>query len=207
GLGGENTMLAVSRIGELKFLNKDFAGAIENFSKVYKSSPDTEYGKEALYWTGRCLLEQGKYRESISEFEAYIKAEPLSEKSEEIDMYTGDAYTGMEDYDTAMVSYEKILKKNASPFAAQAMNSEARVYVKKNDYEKAAALYRKIIDNYPKSGLIPLSYYSIGIIRYNQKNYNEALETFKKVISDFRNCPYSADSALKIGWIYYKEEN
>jgi TolA-binding protein len=206
-LGGENTALALSRIAELKFNNKDYIGALENFSRIEKDFPDTEYGKSALYWTGRCFLEQGKYKEAVSTFEDYINIEPLSDKADEINLFIGNAYAGMEDYDTALVSYEKIIKKNNSSYIDEALNAEAWVYVKKNEYERAISLYRKIISNYPKSSLIPLAYYSIGIIQYNLKDYGEAIQTFKKVTSDFRDSSYAGDSLLKIGWIYYKQEN
>ena len=206
GLGGENTALALSKMAELKFNNKDYPGSLDNFTKIRKDYPDTEYGKEALFWTGRCFLELGNYKEAVSSFEDYISIEPLSDKSDEINLFIGNAYAGMEDYDTALISYEKILKKN-SAHMDDALNAEAWVYVRKNEYERAIALYRKIIDTYPKSPLVPLAYYSIGIVQYNLKNYGDALGTFKKVSSDFRASAYAPDAMLKTGWIYYKQEN
>jgi TolA-binding protein len=203
--GGENAALSLLKSGELRFLKKDFTTALTNFEETLTKYPDTEYGKDALYWKARCYLELGKYSEAIHYFEDFMKASPLSEKNEEIQMFVGNAYTGLNEFDSALSAYQGVFKKGGK-FSPEALSSIAWVYAKKGESKRAIEQYKKLMDTFPQSPLVPLAYYSSGIIRYNLKDYPKAVDCFKKVVKSYPESSYSGDAGLKIAWIYYKEE-
>lgn len=205
-LGGENVPLSISKIGELKFLKKDYTGAVSEFDKLIQKYLDTEYGRNALYWKGRSHLEAGNYRAALESFERYNKADPLSTRGDEINMFIGNAMVGLADYNSALISYHSVLRFPDTAFADDALNAIAWVYVKKEEYVRATEYYRRLIATYPDSSLVPLAYYSLGIIQYNLKDYGQAQVQFRKVMSDYRSSPYAGDASVKTAWILYKQE-
>lgn len=207
GLGGENVPLSLVKTGELKFLTRDFTGAISVLDTLITGYMDTEYGKNALYWKARCYLEMKDYRSAITCFENYTKAEPLSPRADEISLFVGNAYVGLGDDASALVAYNAVLKMNASTYADDALLAIAWVYAKKEEYVRSIEFYEKLLKSHPKSELLPQAYYSIGIIRYNLKQYSQSLETLKKVCTLYPDSSFSGDAAVKIAWIHYKQEN
>lgn len=205
--GNENELLSLSKLGELKFLKKDYAGALSNFNEIIGKSLDTDYGKSALYWKARCYMETGNYRAAIDNFEAFNRSDPLSSRSDEINLFIGNAYVGLSDYASALSAYNNVLKTPGSRFADDAVSAIAWVYAKKEEYVRSIETYQKLITSYPKSDLVPQAYFSIGVIKYNLRKYSQALENLKKVLTDYKNSPYAPEAAVKIAWTYYKTEN
>ncbi len=204
--GGENQAVALSKIGELYFLMKDYKQAIPVFEQLQKQYPDTDYATRALYWKARALLENAQYQDSITDFERYLRQNPLSDKADEINLFIGNNYVGLKDYDAALVAFQKVVNNyKTGRFADDALNAIGWVYVAKGETIRGAEYYGRLIKEYPDSPLIPLAYYSIGILRYNLKDYNAALETFRKV-TNHKDSDYFAPAILKTGWIYFKQE-
>jgi TolA-binding protein len=207
-LGGENVAIALERSGELKYLQKDYPGAIQAMNQLEKAYPDTVYASSALYWKGRSYMESGSFRDAIGAFENYLRENPSSQKREEIQMFLGNSYANSGDLDTALKIYNDVLRDYPTGrFADEALNFIAYLYIKKDEYARASDFYGQLIARYPKSRLVPLAWYSIGIIRYNLRDYAAALDVFRRVAQDYRGSTYGADAAIKIAWIHYKQEN
>ncbi len=61
----------------------------------------------------------------------------------------------------------------------------ANTYFIKGDFEKAKADLTALMEKYPRSSYVPRALVTIGLVQYNQDNDTAALETFKKVVSDY----------------------
>lgn len=206
-LGPENELLSLSKLGELKFLKKDYQGAITDFDNIIARSLDTDYGKSAIYWKARSYMELKNYKDAINSFENYNKADPLSSRSDEINLFIGNAYVGLADYPSALAAYNNVFKTPGSKFADDALSAIAWVYAKKEEYVRSIETYQKLITTYPKSDLIPQAYFSIGVIKYNLKQYGQALDHLRTVSSHYKNSSYAPEAVVKIAWIHYKMEN
>jgi TolA-binding protein len=63
--------------------------------------------------------------------------------------------------------------------------------------EKAKADLTAFIAKYPRSAYVSRALITIGLVQYDQKNDNEALATFKKVVSDYKSTD-EAQQAIKL---------
>jgi len=107
-------------------------------------------GGEAIYmYAGVCALQLGRYDDAINYLKKY--------KGEDTILLSraqgciGDAYVGLEDYQTALTWYEKAAKTASNPFSATYLLKGAGVAEQLGDKEKALSLYKLIKDQYPQA--------------------------------------------------------
>jgi uncharacterized protein len=138
---------------------------------------------------GKELYDSGKYKESIAQYLTIPKRDTgyvnmLSELAV--------SYIANEEYDKALSSCEEGLKK-ASPFRAQFLRSQAIATDRKGDYDEAVRLFTKAVEAYPADFI---ALYNLGIMYYNHKAYEKAVDCFFKVLSVN---PFHPGSHLNLG--------
>lgn len=84
-----------------------------------------------------------------------------------------------------------------SNYADDAGFETAYTYFLIGEGEKAQTDLNQFVEKYPRSSYIPRALITIGLVYYDQKNDQAALETFKKVISDYKSTD-EAQQALKL---------
>ena len=106
-------------------------------------------GKAAYLYAGVCELQLGNYEEAVSYLKAYkgkdaiLKARALA--------CIGDAYVGLEDYETALNYFEKAAAVVDNMFAAGYLLKAGLVAEKLGQNEKALEYYELIKDQYTNS--------------------------------------------------------
>ncbi|MEY3678049.1 MAG: hypothetical protein RI924_190 [Bacteroidota bacterium] len=73
-----------------------------------------------------------------------------------------------------------------SNYADDAGFEIAYTYFIKGEFDRSKADLSALIEKYPRSSYVPRALVTIGLVQYNQDNDDAALETFKKVISDYQ---------------------
>jgi tol-pal system protein YbgF len=68
--------------------------------------------------------------------------------------------------------------------------------------KEARAAFEKFLDEHPKHALVPNALYWKGETHYQEKDYADAVLTFRKVHQGFPKHQKAADSLLKIGYSY-----
>jgi len=110
----------------------------------------TEVGKQASYYAGRILLEQGKYDEALG----YLKAVSMNDEIMAAQVITlqGDCYAELEDFQKAGDTYMKAARKRDNGITAPyALMKAGIVYEEAGEYDDAIDAYTEIQDNYPNS--------------------------------------------------------
>jgi tetratricopeptide (TPR) repeat protein len=59
---------------------------------------------------------------------------------------------------------------------------EADKFYENKKFEKALTSYQYIVEHYPKNELYPKSFYNVGYIYYNQKNFDKAIAIFSTIL-------------------------
>ncbi|KPK38104.1 MAG: hypothetical protein AMJ78_10515, partial [Omnitrophica WOR_2 bacterium SM23_29] len=72
-------------------------------------------------------------------------------------------------------------------------------YLQKGNYDEAIKAYKKFIDKYPNSKLLPYALYDQGWCYLEKKGFSSARIAFKKLVKDFPNIALAADAQLAIG--------
>ena len=99
-------------------------------------------------------------------------------------------------------SEKKTKRKNRDKeFYSQALD----LFLNKEDPPKAREKFKKFLDKYPNSELIPNAYYWIGETYYKQKQYSQSILYFKKVYNNFPEDNKAKDALLKTGYAYARK--
>ena len=113
----------------------------------------SQYGKKggkAVYlYAGICELQLGNYQEAINNLKQYSgKDKILSARALAC---IGDAYVGLEDYNTAVSYFEKAAKESDNLYSANYLLKAGITYEELGNESKALACYKEIKDKYPQS--------------------------------------------------------
>lgn len=69
--------------------------------------------------------------------------------------------------------------------ASQALGNTGDAYVELKDYDKAITFYKKAIDKDTNGFTSPIYLKKLALVYENQKNYNDALDAYQKIKTDF----------------------
>lgn len=106
-------------------------------------------GKATYMYAGVCELQLGHFEEAISYLKKYNgKDKILAARAISC---IGDAYVGLEDYNTAVSYFEKAAAKSSDIFSAAYLLKAGIAYEALGQKDKALNCYNTIKDQYPQS--------------------------------------------------------
>lgn len=194
-----NKGLALSFLGNFDEANECFAKAMEKEKYILRMH---SYDYHILNYKGLSYYIQKRYDDAIRYFreaqEAKKKTFAMSKKKRKQFNYAlaneGYAHIGNENYGDALVCFEKVIhnlcesKESAlckpedllERFVyAYALNGKGQSHMELDDYEDAMYCFVRSFEVDPS--VKNQSYLNIGICKYKQEDYVNALEYFKKV--------------------------
>lgn len=120
------------------------------FLDIIDSYGSTKAGKLSKYYTGICYLHMGEYDLAIDYLKKFSTDDmllaPLTKSA------IGDAYVELEDYASAISSYESALSHNDNEFTSPSiLHKLALVYEAQGNKEKAVETLEQIKLDYPTS--------------------------------------------------------
>lgn len=139
---------------EQSFANSEYEVALNGdgnmmgFAEIAK-----EYGKKAgkavYFRAGVCELQNGNFEEAIKYLKKYNGKDPIL--AAKATACIGDAYVGLEDYQTAISYFDKAAAKADNVFAAAYLLKAGIACEEIGKTEKALEYYKVIKDQYPSS--------------------------------------------------------
>jgi TolA-binding protein len=111
---------------------------------------------------------------------------------------------GLEKQDDAKIATMQSLlaKYPLSNYADDAGFETAYTYFNKGDFDKSKSDLVALVAKYPRSSYVPRAYVTIGLVQYNQDQDDEALVSFKKVITEYASLPEAKEALEAIKNIY-----
>ena len=109
----------------------------------------TKGGKAVNFYAGVCELQLGNFQEAINYLKKYKGKDHIP--SARALACLGDAYTGLEDYNTAVSYFEKAADLSNDMFSAAYLLKAGVTYEELGNDDKALACYKRIKDNWPQS--------------------------------------------------------
>ncbi|MCB0372921.1 MAG: tetratricopeptide repeat protein, partial [Muricauda sp.] len=97
------------------FIDGDYEGALERFSKSLKSADNTQFEAKALYWKAESAYRLNRFEEALADF---VKFQGLSTarslpEYEQLDYNLGYCYFKLKDYNNAISYFKNVVNSNA----------------------------------------------------------------------------------------------
>ena len=149
---------------------KNYEKSIEYFEKALELDPKYFYSYNGL---GQIYIELKQFKQAIKNFEKSLKIEETLYADNSI----ARIYTIVEEYDTAIIYYNKAL--TIDPKSQRALNNIGIVYILKEQYQKALEIYNSGIEINPSN---PYFYYNRANTLYSLEQYENSLKDCKKYL-------------------------
>ncbi len=154
--------------------------------------------EEALF-VAKKAFEDGFYEVSLGLLERFSQGYPSSSKIPEVNLLIGQCYFHQSKFLEALNKFEELLGLPAAKDIKPAVIYWiAEVHFKGNSFNKAAAYYKIIVDEFQQSAYYVYACYSFGWCLFQEGKFAEAMKYFKLVEERFPKEQQAQDSSFKI---------
>ena len=183
---------------------EDNANAIERFQLLVKNFPQSTMARRAACEIGLLYYQDDKYPQAITAYKEVIKNYPGSEearmaqrdlKSIYIDLNKVDEYADFASTIPGGANIDVNERDSLTYVAAE------RIYMR-GDNTEARNSFLRYLQTFPDGAFSLNANYYIGLIDYNQKNYESASAHLNKVL-EYPNNKYSEEAMLMSAEIAY----
>ncbi|MDP6847585.1 MAG: tetratricopeptide repeat protein [Kiritimatiellia bacterium] len=163
-----------------------FQAAIELYQVTLKAHPPEEVASACLYFLGEALLKSGDNEKAVKTFEQLR----ITHAGSKFDSYAllklGDLYAReLDDGKKAMSLYKEAADKPVSDrVGAEALFQMAEMYFEKEEFDKSAEAYAKLMSRYPKDPRASEARLQAGWAAHNSGKYAEALRYVTAAIEE-----------------------
>jgi TolA-binding protein len=198
---------ATYALGSAYFQKQDYRSSKDTFEKFQDEFKDSGLKPQAMYLLGASLYNLEKFPEAIEVFKditkLYAQNRELLQKAE---YEIADCYSQMGNEGEAITRFKQLRSKYPdSGLTAEIMWWLGEYYYRHNDLDSARRYFSSLIRDFPKSNLIPDTYYALGSCYEEEGKHEEALANFKKVIELTRS-DLTGQAAITIADIYVKQD-
>jgi len=198
---------ATYALGSAYFQKQDYKASREVFEKFQDEFRDSSLKPQALYLLGASLYNLERFPEAIEVFKGIIaqygQNKELVQKAE---YEIADCYSQMGNENEAITRFKQLRSKYPdSGLTAEIMWWLGEYYYRHNDLEAARKYFSSLIQDFPKSNLVPDAYYALGSCNEEESKHEEALMNFKKVI-ELTKSDLTGQAAIAIADIYIKQD-
>ena len=184
------------------------ANAIERYQMLVKSFPQSNMARRAANEIGLLYYQDDKYPEAITAYKEVIKNYPGSEearlaqrdlKSIYIDLNKVDEYATYASTIPGGANFDVNERDSLTYVAAE------RVYMR-GEMAEARNSFQRYLQTFPEGAFSLNAHYYIGLVDYNQKNYESASAHLDKVL-EYPNNKYSEEAMMMSAEIAYASKD
>jgi TolA-binding protein len=185
------------------FMQKKYAEALTAFQLFMNANGEADARKENDAWLriGDCHFVAKNYPQAIS---SYTKAFQLNLLDSDYALFQKARAQGFSGDDDAKIATLKdfIQRFSGSSYTVAAKYQLAETYFKKDRNDEAFTLFQEIIAQHGSSPYVKKSLLTSGLIHYRKKEYEEAIDAFKRVVEDYPSDSDSQEARLRIQDVY-----
>ncbi len=211
----QNNLIAYQRVcyyrAEELYLNNDYPGSLDLFTKSAKTDYDKKLYALAHFWIGELSFKLGNYEQA---FDNYTKFSGFREIQDTRFYSLGNYNKGycklkLEDYAASIAEFESFVKtdyakNNPELFTDASMRIADCFFVLRN-YEKAIISYDIIISK--KLNGSDYALYQKAMILGVQNKNTDKISTLKQLIENHKRSPYIDDAMYEIANVNLQTEN
>jgi outer membrane protein assembly factor BamD len=199
----------------------DYTAAIETFQAIIDNYPYSSYAVRAELRIADTYFDDGRYEEALSYYRDFGDLHPGHEKVpysllrsalcyyRQVKSVDRDQTASKE----ALVYLEQLIRSH--PYAPETQEGEtilldlrrrlsrnmmttADFYLKRGEYQAAAARYRRVLDQFPGLDLDAEGLYKLGICYEHMKRVDEALRIYHVILENYRDTRIASAAAERI---------
>ena len=189
------------------------------YRKLINNYPDSEWADDALYTIAIAyyrIAEETKQNEGKAEgtdtyydrafalFDQLIRDYPGSVLADESQFNKAMCYYGKGNWSRALEEFDKLREEfRGTELVHSLVYYTGMILTEKQDYKNARIEFMNVVDSgHPE--LAPLAQFGIAQTFFAEGQYEKAIESYEKVISNWPESKTAADSHFYTGWVYEK---
>ncbi len=205
--GGQESDVALFRIGEIKRLEKKPDEAVEYFHDLLERFPESRIRADARYQLAESLEASGDCEQALGEYRVFLAQNPGHSLAGRARYWGGICANRLKNDDAAVQLFSEVLRSGESPELMARSRYELGRIEKKRGHFKLALEH---IEAALKAGTIPNSggelQFEVGSLRETLKQYPQAVVEYLKVIYLYPQEKKLGNRArLKVAGIYEKQ--
>ncbi len=194
----------------VQYSNQAYRQAQPVFERLHKEAPETEIGKEALFWSADAYYNFDHFGPASAQYAEFIQKYPNHELVGAANYALGWSHFKMGNYESAIKPLTTFLEEYEAPsIELYPYDTDTRLrigdsYYALGDYDNAIAYYEKAIGAEPGGDY---AMYQIANSYYRDEQTYEAVTTFRRFL---RIYPYSRlreQAQYNISYIYLNTGN
>jgi TolA-binding protein len=194
----------------VQYSNHAYEQAQPIFRSVYTGAPDTELGKEALFWSADALYQLQQYGQAAKQFAEFINRYPDHEMIGPANYALGWSYFKNGDYKQAINPFKIFYEDYQAPDVAlypYDTDTQLRIgdaYYAISDYENAISYYQEAIGAEPGGDY---AMYQMANSYYRDEETYEAVTTFRRFLRIYPYSQFVEQAQYNIAYIYLNTGN
>jgi soluble lytic murein transglycosylase len=191
--------------GLVDYFAGQYSVAVEAFDR-YLSSPEAEDPGTALYYKGFSLRAMGRHQEALQPWNQLIEDYPEHsywDQAWEFKAYSQWFYLGLNN-EASQTLQDFVTSSPFHPRAAEFLYDAGRVEERANHLEDAAALWRRVYQEYPTSAYANLALFKSGITHFRLGGYAKALDAFSLYRDASRDFEEQSQALFWIGKVHQR---
>ncbi|MEO8427342.1 MAG: tetratricopeptide repeat protein [Verrucomicrobiota bacterium] len=200
----EEQAVARFKLADVQFLQKDFAGAITNYSRLveeYSVSPQVKEGllPQALYQIVLASSEVGDHANATNALEKIQAWFPESEFNERSALLAGHTFARQQKPAEARAVLEKFIERFPdSPLLPEVRREVARTFMLEGKWQQAALHYDAWVAQFTNHEELPQAEFDRAWVYYQAGQETNAFNLFSNYVTRF---PASPLAALAQNWM------
>jgi tetratricopeptide (TPR) repeat protein len=171
-----------------------YTEAIKRWDRIVTNYANNELAPKALYEEAKTQFGLGKYDDAAKQFELLIQKFPQSEFVKDARIQIAQCYYNEGNFQLASKRLQEFLNNYPKdPKAKDVLELLQMAHYRESKGKEDLAL---LTEKYPKSKLTADIYWQSGADAFNNKQYKQALEFFRKLVGEF-------PEAQQVGQAYY----
>jgi tol-pal system protein YbgF len=138
--------------GDQQSVSKEYRGSRTAGGRGSAGEEGPQDEKTKSYDAAYQAFKENKYREAREMFEAFIKAHPKEDLTDNAQFWIAESYYAEKDYEDAILSYEALLKKFPdSKKTTNALLKQAFAFIEINDAKTGKIILNRLVEKFPDS--------------------------------------------------------
>jgi len=194
----------------VQFKNQAYEQSQPVFEQVYRESPNSEIGKEALFWSADAYYKLGQFGRAANQFAEFIRIAPGHELMGAAHYSLGWSYFEIGDYEKAIEPLQTFLNEYEPP-PVELFPYDTDTQLRIGDAFYALGEYRKAMEFYNMAiGAEPGGDYAMFQVAnsyYRANRTFEAVSTFRRLLRIYPFSRLREQAQYNIAYIYLNTSN
>jgi TolA-binding protein len=188
----------------LLYRNGDYRRSAPAFIAIYERDRTSAKAGDALFWAAESYFQIGTLDRAATLFRRYLNDFPRGQHIEAGQYALGWTYFRLSRYNEAITMFERFLanyrtRSDFVPYRTDATLRLADSYYASRRFQDAIRVYSRVAEEGGDYAL-----YQIGQAQNNSNNPHEAIRTFRRLLSDFRESDYREAALYNVAFIYFQ---